>query len=400
MTVKSKLKSLFVILLMMILPFMNSTKSIDVNFDMKKNEINSPVFNYGYDGFIDEVISYSTMYTSDADISFNGFTSAEYGNIEFYCSFDFTDLCFYGHYETEEGSYDEYIQGYLNKNGGVCAELEYHNLDTCQDETYNIDDYKDIYELEKFVYQTEEPVEEDDEIYEEISLFPILKFTLSSIIGVVVVYVVIAEIAEQIQADNNYVHNRALELCDDGVYYGNTIFNQEETNRDGYDSGNYKLGFADFGDVGCEAVSVYNLLIRLGKTEYLSDVIYEFERWLVEFSVGWGNLGSNPREIANFLSAKGISYEMKKNTIISTLFPKYDYKIYKQMVDEYILYDNFIISYWNGFLIHTYYFERSYEKGYDFKAYNNKEIETFQKIEETDDLLEDGERFIVGYLIL
>lgn len=91
---------------------------------------------------------------------------------------------------------------------------------------------------------------------------------------------------------------------------------------------------------------------------------------------------------------------MKKNTIISTLFPKYDYKIYKQMVNEYILYDNFIISHWNGFHIHTYYFERSYEKGYDFKAYNNKEIETFQKIEETDDLLEDGERFIVGYLIL
>lgn len=52
------------------------------------------------------------------------------------------------------------------------------------------------------------------------------------------------------------------------------------------------------------------------------------------------------------------------------------------------------------FFIHTYYFERSYEKGYDFKAYNNKEDETFQKIEETDDLLEDGERFIVGYLIL
>lgn len=375
---------------------------MDVQLEQKKNECISTVSIYGNEVFLDEVISYSYMYTSESYVSFSGFTSTEYGNIEFNCSFDFMDLTFYSHYEVEQGSYDEIIQGYVNKNGGVGAELEYYNLDTCQDETYNIDDYKDIYELEKFVYQIEEP-NEDDGIYDEISLCSLLGFTFNSIVGLVVVYVIVAETAEQIQAENNYVHNRALELCDAGVHYGYMITNQAEKDKDGYESGEYKLGFADFGDVGCEVASVYNLLIKLDMTEYLSDVIYEFEKWLVEFSVGWGNLGSNPREIANFLSLKGISYETRKSTKLSKIFPNYDFKRYKKIVDDYILSDNFIISYWNDPFtsgIHTYYFERAYDKDYKFKAYNNKEIETFQKIEETDDLLADGERFVVGYLIL
>ncbi len=402
MRAKSKLKVVLAMLLMMILPFMNSNKTMDVQLEQKKNEHISTASIYGYEGFLDEVISCSDMYTSENYVFFNGFTSTEYGNIEFYCSFDFMDLIFYSHYEVEHGSYDENIQEYVNKNGGVGAELEYYNLDTCQDETYNIDDYKDIYELEKFVYQIEEP-DEDDEIYEEIGLCSLLMFPFNSIIGLVVVYVVVAETAEQIQAENNYVHNRALELCDAGVYYGYMITNQAEKNRDGYGSGDYKLGFADFGDVGCEVASVYNLLIRLGMTEYLSDVIYEFEKWMVEFSAGWGNLGSNPREIANFLSLKEISYEARKSTKISRIFPKYDFKKYKKMVDDTVLSDNFIISYWNDPFtagIHTYYFERSHDGDYEFKAYNNKEINTFQAIEETDDLLADGERFIVGYVIL
>ncbi len=402
MRVKNKLKATLVMLLMMILPFMNSRKTIDVQLEQKKNECVSAASIDGYEGFLDEVISYSTMYTCEDSVSFHGFTSDEYGNIEFDCFFNFTDLIFSSHYETEYGPYDEIVQGYVNKNGGVDAELEYYNLDTQQDETYSIDDYKDIYELEKFVYQVEEP-DEDDEIYDEISLCSLLGFTFNSIIGLVVVYVVVAETAEQIQAESNYVHNRALELCDAGVYYGNMIIDQGETNKDGYCSADYRLGFTSFEKVGCEVASVYNLLIKLGMTEYLSDVIYEFEKWLVEFSVGWGNLGSNPREIVNLLSMKGIDYEIRKATRLSKIFPKHDFKKYKKMVDDNVLSNNFIISFWNDPItegIHTYYFERSSDTKYKFKAYNNKNIESFQKIEETDDLLEDGEIFVVGYVIL
>ncbi len=402
MRVKSKLNALFVMLLMMILPFTNSTKSIDVNFDMKKNEYVPMTEYYQYDGFLDQVILDPLMETSDIKVELYGKTDSDYGNLNFDCTLYMDDLTFYTRYQYGGRSYYEVIQGYANKNGGVGAELEYYNSESLQNETYNIDDYKNMYELEKFVYQVDEE-EENDEIDDEISLCSLIGFTLGSIIGLVVVYVVVAETAEQIKSEENYVHNRALELCDDGVYYGNMITKQSEEGRDGYCSGYYQLGFSTFEEVGCEVVSVYNLLIKLGMTEYLSDVIYEFEKWMIEFSVGWGYLGSNPREIRNFLYVKGISYKMKRATKLSQIIPNYDYKKYKKMITDNESSDNFIISFWiDPFTegIHTYYFERSHDTEYKFKAYNNEPIDTVQKIENVDDLLADGEKFIVGYVIL
>ncbi len=402
MRVKNKLKATFVMLLMAVLPFMNSRKTIDVQLEQKKNECVPITDDYYYDGFFDLLIWYSQMETSDIKVEFYGNTGPDYGNIDFDCSFDMEELSFNNSYCYGGISYEDNIQGYVNKNGGVGAELEYYNLDTQQDETYSIDDYKNMYDLENFVYQVEEP-DEDDEIFDEISLCSLIGFPFNSIIGLVVVYVIVAETAEQIKSEENYVHNRALELCDAGVYYGNMITKQCEQERDGYCSGDYRLGFTTFEEVGCEVASVYNLLIKLGMTEYLSDVIYEFEKWFVEFSVGWGYLGSNPREIANFLSVKGIEYKIRNATILSKVFPEYDLKKYKEMIAENESSDNFIISFWcypftKG--IHTYYFELSYETDCKFRTYNNDPSGKVQRIESVDDLLEDGEIFVVGYVIL
>ncbi len=397
---KNKLRMMLVMLLMITFPTMNTTKNEVDNPPEKKYAYNLMTESYSYDGFLDYVIQNAWMHTSDNDVYFYGTTSSDYGGIEFYCSFDLASLEFRNTYWWYScGVIDESIQGYVNKNGGVGAILEYYNTDSEENETYNIDDYKNPYELEKFVYQ----VEDDDEEEEIMDASLFIEYTFSKIAALVSIYVIVAETAEQIQSEKNYVHNRALELCDDGVYYGHMIANQSERNRDGYNSGDYKLGFADFADVGCEVASVYNLLVKIDKFEYLSEVIYEFEKWMIEFSVGWGNLGCNPREIEDFLANKHISYETRKATGYGLKHPDYDFACFKKMVNDYILYEHFIISFWNDPMtdgIHTYYFERLYEKDYDFKSYNRHYYLGIENITEADNLLEGDEKFIVGYLIL
>ena len=71
------------------------------------------------------------------------------------------------------------------------------------------------------------------------------------------------------------------------------LTDQSETNRKNYNCGNYRFGFTTFSGVGCEVASAYNVMIALGKTEMLSETIYSFEKWAIEFAIAWGNFGSN-----------------------------------------------------------------------------------------------------------
>lgn len=132
---------------------------------------------------------------------------------------------------------------------------------------------------------------------------------LFSLVVVIVIYVVVAETAEQIKAKQNYKNNQKLENDGDGVDFGNYITNQHEVMRTGYKSGKYAFGFTEFSNVGCEVASVYNLLIAKNSAERLSETIYNFEKWAIEFSISWGTLGSNPKEIYRYLNKKSIKYE-------------------------------------------------------------------------------------------
>lgn len=206
---------------------------------------------------------------------------------------------------------------------------------------------------------------------------------------IVVTYVVVAETAEQIKSKQNYSYNQGLEKNQKGVSKGNYITDQETTKRKGYNSGNYRFGFTNFSKVGCEVASVYNLLIALGKAEMLSTTIRNFEKWAIEFSAGWGSLGSNPREIYRYLRKTGISY---------TKYTSYT-SFSKALVNKSNC--HVIMSTWNsgGFFsgLHTYYIKkcnktllRSYNFIYD-NAYRDKE-----KIDDFYNLTGD---FIVGYII-
>ena len=56
-------------------------------------------------------------------------------------------------------------------------------------------------------------------------------------------------------------------------------------------------------------------MISLGRSERLSQTIYCFEAWSIEFAGGWRKLGSNPIEISRYLDRKKVSY--KKYTSFS-----------------------------------------------------------------------------------
>ncbi|MCM1009071.1 MAG: hypothetical protein NC485_14380 [Ruminococcus flavefaciens] len=169
------------------------------------------------------------------------------------------------------------------------------------------------------------------------------------VVVIVVVYVVVAESAEQIKAKKNYEANQKREAAGNGVKKGNYITKQSEKSRKDYKSGDYLFGFTTFDGVGCEVASVYNLLISLGRGEMLSQTIYNFEKWALEYSVGWGHLGSDPDTIYRYLKNYSISYTKYKS------LSNFRTALAKEK-NCYV-----IMSTWNkgaGTGLHTYYFEK------------------------------------------
>ena len=215
-------------------------------------------------------------------------------------------------------------------------------------------------------------------------LFSSIKKT---IVRIAVVYVVVAETAEQIKARSNYKYNKKLEADGKGVTKGNYITKQNETDRKGYNCGNYKFGFTTFSGVGCEVASAYNAMIKLGKAEKLSETIYCFEKWAIELSIGWGNLGSNPLELGRYLEKKGIEYD--KYTSLS--------KFKSAVAGKKKCY--IIMSRWNNPVttgLHTFFIEKkgagkyeSYNWDYEDMAISMSSINDFN----------NGKGFIVGYIV-
>jgi hypothetical protein len=215
------------------------------------------------------------------------------------------------------------------------------------------------------------------------------------IVPIVVVYVIVAETAEQIKAGSNYTYNKNLETSNNGVAKGNYITNQRESSLANYRSGNYRFGFTTFSGVGCEVASVYNLLIGLSKAEMLSETIYNFERWAIEFSVAWGNLGSNPLDIYRYLSKKSIPYTKytSYSSFKTALSKKSSFKV--------------IMSTWNeGSMLnsivkiaglHTYYIDKISSSS--FKSYNFESRSIPKDHGSIDEIYNDSGDFIVAYII-
>lgn len=215
-------------------------------------------------------------------------TSNNAENEEFYVMFDEQSMMF--EYSESEFSMDKmYSRVTISEDGSLDTVIE------SDYGCYNVSDYKDDTAFGDLLEACNNDCQTFNDGVAPASLNGFFS-SLRAVLFVVVVYVIVSEIAEQIKAESNYRHNNSLKGPD------NYIDNQNEY-------ADFRYGFASFDQVGCGVVAAYNAMLAIGKPEELAQVIYEFEKWGIEYSVGWGHLGSNPRHIYRYLSRHDVRYK-------------------------------------------------------------------------------------------
>lgn len=109
-------------------------------------------------------------------------------------------------------------------------------------------------------------------------------------------------------------------------------------------------GYYNMGNVGCEIIAVYNLLASIGKPQFLTTIIKEFDKNFMYYWLSipkWGRFETDPDDLYKYFKAHKISYSKTKNIIV--------FASQLKSTSE----GNFIIGYWTkgrllGF-IHTVY---------------------------------------------
>ena len=247
-----------------------------------------------YTEYVETLFNKGAHLEGDKDyVRFMGITDGMVDvDVTYECTFNANTFEFELLVSTGQDDDFEVVQGFINEYGGVDAPV------TVEGEERYISEYKDVEKLDALLLAEWEGRTLDD----------VWLGWFVRIVVVIIVYVVVAQTAEQIRADSNYTYNQQLERAGNGVNLGNYITDQSEKSRSGYKSANYRFGFTTFEDVGCEVAAVYNAMIAMDAEELLSETIYKFEKWAIEISVGWGSLGSNPRQINKYLDKRGFSY--------------------------------------------------------------------------------------------
>lgn len=290
--------------------------------------------------------------------------------IEYRCTFDMNKLVF--HFEAklldENGKVLETetieTDAFVTENGG---------LDACivvDGQEYMLSDYDDASSIDNC---------------------SVLLTTIGSLIPV---YLTVSETAERIKAEQNRNYNKKLEKDSQGVGTNRLVYNQHDTTTKYYKAGNYHFGFTTFAGVGCEVASVYNALVQLGagKEVRLSDIIYVFETMALEFSVGWGYLGSSPWEINRVLDPlKNGGFRYKKYTSWDSFNKAVTAK--KNC--------HIIMSRWNKSAptLHTFYVKKEAASAYYGYNWRNAEKTSRSAKQATLSAFNNGAGFIVGYIV-
>lgn len=379
----------------------SNTKGMLVYDEFTVSDETDYFYNYEYDGYLDEVYYDCDLYhNTGTEIDLEGKTYPEYGSLSFNIRFLFDSFSFETRFDYCGQHYSEDISCYTSSTGSINAELQYCDTSNYDElKTYYIDDYKDPVKLENLVLQIEETDENDDI---ELSLFYEICIAIGAIVALVAAYVIVAEIAEEDKVESNYIENKKRDTSSFGVGFECLIYNQEEGNYIDHSPAEYKFGFTTFAEVGCEVASVYNLMIKLDRPEWLSDTIYKFEKWGLEYSVGWGYLGSNPKQIDHYLYHAGLIYtkiDCENHWITNTgkAFNTFKQQAISQKEAH------LIVSAWNVPIskgIHTYYVEKTNITDDPFITYNwDSDYFYPLSIEKLDDLVQKGQKFIVGYII-
>lgn len=359
------------------------TNSTDYVAQVRTVELSAlPNYDCYLEDFSEKFVSYD-----DEQVSFHGKTdynekilsmfdkvslsegiSEDESNIVYDCSFDMESMQFLfkatlldelgNPIEIEEITTDAFV----TENGRLDAYIE---LDG---ETYLISDFVST-----------EAIDE--------CLFGWLK-AIAVVVVVVVVYVVVAETAEQIRAKKNYEYNKKLERDGKGVNLGTYVTDQSNSSKKGNSPANYRFGFTSFKGVGCEVAAAYNAMIALGKSERLSETIYSFEKWAIEFAFAWGSLGSNPLQISTYLNKKGIGYKKIIN-----------YSSFKSDVENKTS-CHIIMSRWNAYgdgSLHTFYVHKKTNSLYYGYNWKYDEVDPYKR--DNLDAFNNGNGFIVGYIV-
>lgn len=219
--------------------------------------------------------------------------------------------------------------------------------------------------------------------------------SLIVVAAVIVAYVIVTQVAEQIRATDNFSFNETLETPDkngnvEGLSLGTYIEDQTDPHVKVY-----QFGFTTFDKVGCEVAAIYNLMIDLGDPKMLSEVIYDFEKWAIEYAFAWGNFGSEPRKLYRYLKKNKIQY--KKYT---------SYKKYQKAVSVTDS-DHYISSFWNEPFtngLHTFYIYRDLiekeEKSIPlYTAYNYSTSLNIRQDMDFTAFKDKFSNFIIGYII-
>lgn len=300
----------------------------------------------------------------DMDIVSPDDVSDENLEVEYECTFDMNELMF--HFKAELIAEDEEIldekeidtKAIVTQNGGLDALI---NIDG---ELYRLSDYEDKSSI--------------DECATGFVIPDIIKMHLTA-----------AEVAEQAKARSNFKYNKNLEKKGNGVKRNRYVFNQTDTTTQDRKAGNYRFGFTSFSGVGCEVAAAYNCSISLGDKDWkLSDTICFFEVAFIEFSIAWGNFGSNPLEIYRYLNKRGYHYSKYTNfnKLSSAVSKKNECRI--------------IMSRWNKkplkYGLHTFYIKKAPNGsfyGYNWETKNGRSRKNFLST------FNDGSGFIVGYIV-
>ncbi len=151
-----------------------------------------------------------------------------------------------------------------------------------------------------------------------------------------------------------------------------------------------RYGIASFGNVGCEIVATYNLLIAIKRPTMLNSIIAEFE--LNNMYYGGirtcGKLGTDPDDLYRYFNAHKIKYSKTKK--IETLK--------KQLAKD--KYGKFIIGYWNkgrySGTIHTVYAIKRKNSNY-ICVYNYGDGYESIKVDKFIKRINEQGRFITSY---
>lgn len=338
--------------------FLTGFVSSEISYD-EEMEVVSVVATNGYTGNNGSIFDNVSL-TEDND-SVDEAEECEDSSINYECTFDMNELVFDCTIEIidENGSIldiQEIItDAIITENGGLDAYI------VIDGQEYRLSDYES-----------------------ESSIDNCAKITLLDLIKI---YLVVAETAEKIKAVSNYKYNTKLEENGNGVGAGYYVYDQSDKKTANKKAGNYRFGFTTFDKVGCEVASAYNTVLALGDSERLSTTIYCFELWAIEFSIGWGHLGSDPYEIYRYLGKHGYKYSMYTS-----------YSKFKAAVDSksscHIIMARANKPATNG--IHTYYIKKVNSTSYN--GYN-WEYSTSYKNKTSLDSFNNGSAFLVGYIV-